>query len=317
MARLLNQIIGHEPISKAMLAAFEQNRLGATHLFVGPAGVGKKTLALALAQAMICTKSKQACGECGACLRVESEQSESLLVVCAEKTQIKAEQARGVLRFLSLQSLGTHRVVIIDEAEKLNIQAANALLKILEEPPKNTFFFLIAPSVRSVLPTIRSRAQVWRFSPLTVSELAQKGPAESWCLKAARGSFKRLEMFDDQEIKAWRDFAGRTLSLLPQESHLFLRSEWQETIKKNKAGQFVAQTWAQLLRDAIYYSSHSQDLLNPDQESLVAEISQWPKAALMDIAERSLGLEPSLLQHRDAQLVFTEFWLHSHRQFQV
>ena len=100
---------------------------------------------------------------------------------------IKLEASEQILQFLSLRQLGRARVVIIDEAQMLNPQTTNALLKAVEEPPENTYFILVVSELSQLLPTLRSRLQVLRFSPLSPQEIAAgeaepssdlRGPAE-------------------------------------------------------------------------------------------------------------------------------------------
>ncbi len=93
-----------------------------------------------------------------------------------EATQIKIAQVRQLLSLLDFQPLeGRNKVFIIDPADLLNAEAANALLKGLEEPPENTFFILITVNVHELLLTVRSRCQIYNFTPLTIDEIRNHG----------------------------------------------------------------------------------------------------------------------------------------------
>lgn len=203
MARLLDFVLGHQEIIKKMVDSFEAGKPGQTFLFVGPSGIGKKHTAIGLAQALMCPQSKRGCGRCPSCFRVSqpNHPHENLRIITPAGAAIKMEQAKEVMEFLSLKSLGGNRVIIIDQAQTLNPQAANALLKTLEEPPEGTFFFLIAPSVAGIMPTIRSRSRIVQFKPLAMEDLAKRVKAPTWALKSAGGSFENS--LNCKTVRSW------------------------------------------------------------------------------------------------------------------
>lgn len=161
---IFSTVTGHKPTIQRLLSLIEGNRIPHAFLFVGPKSEGKKKIALGFAQTLLCDKNKAgACGECPTCLGVAKGQSVGVINLEPEKGVIKIEAARALIRQLSLATWGKARVVIIDDAHLMNPQAANALLKSIEEPPAQTYFVLLSPSEESVLKTIRSRTQVLRF----------------------------------------------------------------------------------------------------------------------------------------------------------
>ena len=141
-------------------------------LLAGPRGVGKGALAQAWAQALLCEAPQPdgaACGSCAACHWFETGgHPDFRLVTLQEKagkegetrlaTAIEVDQAREAVDFVQLSTYRAgFRVVLVDPADSLNLAAANALLKVLEEPPLNTVFVLVSDQPRRLLPTIRSR----------------------------------------------------------------------------------------------------------------------------------------------------------------
>src|SRR4051812_15628421 len=155
---IFEKINGHDQQIRALTEAVTKNRLPQSLLFVGPSGIGKKLVALGLAQVLVCERRKpsetKACGECGPCVRVARQSSEDLLFIEPQGASIKIEQAHEILRFISLRRLGRARVIIINEAQLLGPQAGNALLKSLEEPPGETFFILVTQNSGAILTTI-------------------------------------------------------------------------------------------------------------------------------------------------------------------
>jgi len=128
-------------------------------LFVGERGVGKKQLALDFSKRLLC--SNKACGHCQSCYLFDAQTHPDLIRIEPESGQtIKIDQIREVIAFVSqTPSLGGYRIIIIDPARAMNINAANALLKTLEEPTPNTLLILISDSIPRLPATILSRCQ--------------------------------------------------------------------------------------------------------------------------------------------------------------
>lgn len=205
MARLIDAVRGHDAVWATLQRQATAGHLPHAMAFTGPPGIGKKAVAWALAQALVCDKPQEApCGECGPCRRVENRASENVLLIEPQKNSIKLEASAQILDFLSLRLLGRARVILIDGAQLLNPQAANSLLKAIEEPPEQTFFILITPEISQLMPTLRSRVQVLRFAPLSPEDLAAGEKIEPWLLCSSRGSFELLETFRDPQVQELR-----------------------------------------------------------------------------------------------------------------
>jgi len=168
--------------------ALQRGRTAHAYVFVGPEGVGKRLVARGIAQCLFCQRIPderlEACGECPACRQVLANTHPDLLsVACPEgKRELPialiagADDRRGregLLHDLSLRPMSaTRRIAIIDDADAMNEESANALLKTLEEPPPGSLLLLISPSLDALLPTIRSRCQPMYFGPLAQNDVA-------------------------------------------------------------------------------------------------------------------------------------------------
>lgn len=180
---------GHEAARRMLAGAYRAGKLPHALLLTGPRGIGKATLAFHLANHLL--RHPDAAGAPD--LVAAPEPATSLFRQIASgahpgvlhltrpfneknkafKSALTVDEVRRIGRFLSLTSHdGSYRVVIVDAADDMNVNAANALLKNLEEPPSRTLFVLIAHSLGRILPTIRSRCQTLRLSPLDPHELA-------------------------------------------------------------------------------------------------------------------------------------------------
>src|SRR6056297_913723 len=176
-----DQLLGHQQQREWFAHAIAKRRLGGAFLFVGPRGVGKQTFAMLLAKTLLCevnpASEMQPCGQCEACVQVEADTHPDWLQVAklADKSSLPVElligrrEARmqeGFCHDIHLRPFrGRRRIGIIHDADSLSIEAANCMLKTLEEPPAAAVIILIGTSAQRQLPTIRSRCRTIRFAP--------------------------------------------------------------------------------------------------------------------------------------------------------
>jgi DNA polymerase-3 subunit delta' len=222
-------IQGHDEVVERFRRSLQRGRLASTFLFVGPAGIGKRTFALKLAQALLCQNgemdSLDPCGACDNCLQAVAGVHPDLLLVAkpADKSFIPLslfvgdEQRRmreGLCHDIGLKPfMGGRRIALIDDADYLNEEGANALLKTLEEPPPRSVLILIGTSADKQLPTIRSRSQIVSFRPLAddvvadllVSQGLIADPVEARRLSQfSEGSLERAVELADPELWQFR-----------------------------------------------------------------------------------------------------------------
>src|SRR5215471_9845886 len=201
-----DKFIGNRKIIDRLRTKLREQRFPHGLIFSGPRGVGKHTCALMVAKAVNCLTAPagEFCDECAACRKIESGTHPDVVTVSVEDeaSQIKIAQIRQLLTVLDLQPLeGRNKVFIIDPAEMMNAEAANALLKGLEEPPENTFFLLITINVHELLRTVRSRCQIYNFTPLTTEEVRQHGISDELTVRWSQGSIGRARSLDLPQLK--------------------------------------------------------------------------------------------------------------------
>lgn len=170
-----NSIKGQDKAIRMLKGYIEQSRLEGGYLFVGPEGVGKKLIAKTLAKAVNCLNNAQdACEECASCKKIENSQHPDIHFIEQEDSEIKIESIRDLQREINLRPYEAKRkVFIIDNAHNLTPEASNALLKILEEPPKSSLIILISDKPTILFKTIISRCKALKFSPIGRIELKE------------------------------------------------------------------------------------------------------------------------------------------------
>lgn len=179
-------IVGQPSAVALLQRAVTTDRVAHAYAFVGPSGVGRRLAALALAQACLC--AGRGCGDCGACRRVAAGRHPDCHLVAPTTPKdnprgaatLRIEQVRALMHDAALAPFeGPRKVFILDDADRLTLPAAQALLKTLEEPPPRTHLVLVLTHPRALPPTVLSRCQRVRFQPLGAAALGQ--------LLAARG----------------------------------------------------------------------------------------------------------------------------------
>jgi DNA polymerase-3 subunit delta' len=275
--------------------------------FSGTPGIGKRMMAWALAQFLVCEAevAERPCGQCPSCRRVEARQSESVLALEPQGQMIKLEAAHQVLQFLSLRQVGRARIVIVDQAQQLNPQAGNALLKIVEEPPPDSYFVFIVPEVSQLLPTLRSRTQVLRFAPLSEDILAQGERLPAWMVRSSRGSFESLEALRDPESAELRTTVAEFLVAAFRGERKALQ-EILDAGKDKEAGLKVMRLLQQLLRD--WTAAGAAQPLHEDLRDTLAALPAWDSRLKSELLRYSFQMEADLLGHVDRSLIFENFF---------
>lgn len=168
-------ILGHSHVKKFLQNSIANNRVAHAYLFSGPSGIGKTLMAEAFAAGLLCkTKPGIACGQCSVCKRILDKNYPDLITVNPLGEAIKIDQVRELQKKVQYRPYEAHKkICIINNAETMTRDAANCLLKVLEEPPEDTIFVLTAVNQYNLLPTIVSRCQLVQMGKVPTDEIEQ------------------------------------------------------------------------------------------------------------------------------------------------
>jgi len=286
-----SEIVGHQKQLEILRQALLNGRLHHAYQFIGPDGIGKRTLALALAEAIHCTElESDFCGDCGACRAIQAGNHADVRVLepLTDKKDISIQQVRELEKALSLRSFsGRQKVAIIDPATLMNWPAQNALLKTLEEPPQGCVLILIASNAGGLLPTVRSRAFALSFAPLPrqlvvgflMSRNGKTKEQAEFLAALTMGSLGAVSKIDKEKLIEKRlDWMNTLVSLTAGNYRAALNAA--EALAGNREETLKFLEWAGLwYRDLLTFRvGHAQDtIVNLDM--------------LPQIEEQSAGIE--------------------------
>lgn len=287
---MFDQLTGNQPVKDLLRRMLVSGRVPGALLFSGEEGVGKKLFAVELAKALNCRASVgvEACGSCPACKRIshfnfpqsdDSDEWKKIIwsnhgdvgIVVAPKRVLQVDQMKEIGREANYRPFeGRARVFLVEEADRLNEPSSNALLKILEEPPPTSHIILITSRPAVLLPTIRSRCQVVRFSPLSVEEIEQHllknklTPAAEARLRArsAGGSIGRALRGDLETYKEHRDTMLKVLEALTitgDRSQLLRIAEVLNEARYKDDYEFRLDLLETLVRDALILAAGADE----------------------------------------------------------
>ncbi|MGC9398557.1 MAG: DNA polymerase III subunit delta' [Anaerolineae bacterium] len=312
-------IIGHRWVVRKLKLALERGTLPHALLITGPESVGKETLALTLAQAMLCTAPAVAdrpCRSCSACRRVDSRNHPDLRVVAPQEEggTVKIDQIRDLQRALNLTPNESRcKIGVLTDFERATHSAANALLKTLEEPPSYAHLILLATSSDQLLPTIVSRTQHLPLHPLSrrvVTEglvnMYQIPPERAQRLARLSGgrvgwAIQALE--DPLHAQQIEESVRRLFRLL--ESDLPTRFEVAEGLAEDdvKAHQTLEQ-WRTAWRDVLLLQTQNGEALTLREQRTALEsiAGQVALPSTLDALQRIGATQQALRRHGNSRL---------------
>lgn len=242
--------------------SFEHGRLAHAYLFEGDQGTGKAELALWFVKHLFCLALQDGmpCEKCNNCLRIASKDHPDVVEIEPDGQSIKVDQIRALQGELAKSGFeSAKKVVIIHQAEKMNVSSANSLLKFLEEPPANFMIILETQSLGKILPTIRSRCQIIHFQGLSTKRLQARLEAEQIPAKTAEllanltNSYgKAVEISKDEWFNEARDAVIQWFNYLEKndpQAFIYVQKKLVKTFKDKIQQQFAFELLAYFVKE--------------------------------------------------------------------
>ena len=320
-------VLGHDQVVEQFRRCVARNRLASSFLFVGPPGVGKRTFAHTLAAALLCEthagKELEACGYCTSCQQVRAGSHADLDFIRKpdDKSFIPLElfvgdkehrMREGLCHNISLKPMrGGRKIAIIDDADHMNLESANCLLKTLEEPPPRSVLILIGTTHSRQLPTIRSRCQIIRFHALSAAtiekvlldnELVSDQEQARHLARLAEGSIQRALELADEDLESFRQQLCQFLSRSDGDHVAFAKTVIEFVDQAGKDAQSRRHRMRQIVRHAAqFYRALMRNYAGfdtPEDETLGPYIAQAQADELGD-EERAANCVERCLQALD------------------
>jgi len=328
-------IVGHQRPITWLQTAVTTNHLGHAYLFHGEPTIGKRLTAIALAQYLHCEAPQDAprpdaCSLCRSCHQIAQTTHPDFLLIQPEDPQkhnpkISIDQIRDIEHLVIYRPLvGSHKVCLIDQADSMTLEAANALLKTLEDPPAHCLFLLISSRPEHLLTTIRSRCITLRFAPLPSSSIYE--------------FLKNQTDMEDTDAKLIAAFSegrlGSALSCDLTELKVKLRQYWallfgehtasashvmdmsESLVKSNQVQEAIHWFWAGL-RDLLLLTLDNSlsPTLYKDQETALRQLAQhMTPFSILPLIHELNQLERGQQRNFNMQIGLEQFFFHLHDQ---
>ena len=281
-------IIGQDLPIRVLMRFLHSAQIPHALMFTGIAGIGKRTTAILFAMALNCdaTDTDRPCGQCRTCRQIQAGRHPDVIEVAPVKGMVRIDQIRSLLAALAMRPFSAvNRVVIVTNAQAMNAESANALLKALEEPPADTTIILTALQRDDVLPTIASRCRHIRFKPLNAQALttlltdSRALPADQakTIAEAAEGSYTRALQLVESDWQSRRDWLVHAAGLADKEAKqrpMALALAFSAKLAQKKETldlDFeILKSW---IRDLSVWPHQPGHIVNKDRSTTLAEVS--------------------------------------------
>lgn len=310
---------------KRLQGLIDHNELAHAYLLVGPSGSGKKLLAQWVALRLFCLSpvNSQPDLTCNECQRILSNNHPDLVVAEPDGRQIKVDQIRHLKDEFSKSSVeGRQKVFIIEDAEKMTVNAANSLLKFIEEPGTDIYIFLLTTNKNAILPTIQSRTQVIELQPVSDEvgrELMTQAQIPDYLQPVIWGLTKSVDQAQELLENDWLSQVVKLLVPWVQKlaggdwlAFVEVQTKWIPLAIDRAHQQVIFDLIMLVVRDLLFIKQGvATNLIHFQQwyQPLSEVVNRLSSEQILFISERTLGLRHQLDQNINFQNILERFVL--------
>lgn len=325
-----SEITEIQPLAgKILTNSIEKNRVSHAYLIQGERGTGKKTIALLLAKGLFCENRQgvEPCQICNVCKRIESGNHPDVHWIEPDGRSIKTEQIESLQKEFSYSGLeSSQKVYIIIGSDTLTLNAANRILKFLEEPGKQTTAIMLTENSQSIIPTIRSRCQIIDLQPLNSllfrDQLIEKGMSErnAILMSALTSNLdEALQLNVDEWFVQARKLVVQLVDMFtikPADTYLFIHQHWIPHFKERIQQEQGLDLLLIAFKDILYYhieNIESMVFFSPNDQELKSAALYFSDQQLLMILNALLESKRKLKQNVHPTLVMEQLVLHIQR----
>ncbi len=318
-------------VSRILRNSIQNHRLNHSYIFEGSKGTKRFETAILFAKTLLCThldKDGNPCEHCHQCERINKDNHPNVFIVRRDGELIKKKQMKELINEFSRSSIEKGpRIYIIDEAERLNIESSNTLLKTMEEPGADIYQILVTEQVNALLKTIISRAQVIHFRPidkqLIKTDLLIKlvDPLIAEAITEYTYNYDEAETLSNdplyQEIIYFTKEVFESLSKKQGSPILMLRDKRDRFLSNFEISDFTLSIFILFQKDILSYKlRHLDQIVFDEQKQLFKELSQrMSQSWIEETLDMMLGLKQRLKFNINSSLAFDKLLLSLERGF--
>ncbi len=310
-----SDIYGHDKTIRALKRAIEKNHIFHCYLFLGEEAIGKKQVALSFAKTLLCKNGNtEPCNACNSCLKFDSWNHPDLEFIEPEKGLIKKEVIDKLIKSMNISPLESKRkIVIIDDCHHMGMEAQNALLKTLEEPPSYVNIILITSNIKNLIPTIVSRSQLLKFNPvedqiivdLITSRYGKSQEEASFIAHFTKGSIGRsISLCEASEFFERRDNLINTIHSILKGDRMNIFNSMDFFIENKDQIDEIMDIMLYWFRDLLIYKEigNSPLILNRDKVELLSNETYLDIDRINDIIDGIMETKRLINQNVNFQL---------------
>ncbi|MFD2628078.1 DNA polymerase III subunit delta' [Oceanobacillus kapialis] len=315
--------------SRIITNSIKKDRVSHAYLLHGARGTGKEAIATMIAKSLFCENldGVEPCNQCHACKRIISGNHPDVHWIEPEGQSIKIEQIRNLQKEFSYSGMeSTRKVYIIKGAETLTVNAANRILKFLEEPSKQTTAIMLTENSQAILPTIRSRCQIIDLQPLNVIHFQQKLVENGLSENTARLMGALTNNLDDALARSndeWFATARKIVVQLvemfaenPQDVYLYIHNHWVVHFKERSEQEEGLDLLLLAFKDVLYYhiGNESEMVFFANQDPLLEKATlSFSQGELLEHLNTIMQAKRKLKQNVNPTLVMEQLTLQIQR----